>query len=204
MVGLIDANETKYYNYGVKSLKTKEAVDEHSVFEICSISKTFIGLLLADMVLREELKLDDPLQKYLPKDIKAPTRNGETIKLLHMAIHTSSLPWMPSNFNLVNPANPFADYSEKQLYEFLENYELPRDIGSLYEYSNYAMGLLGYTLAAINDTDYEKLLIENISKPLGLGNTRITLTPSMKKNLALGHSAGMEVESWTWEKPIGT
>ncbi len=90
MVGLIDANETKYYNYGVKSLKTKEAVDEHSVFEICSISKTFIGLLLADMVLREELKLDDPLQKYLPKDIKAPTRNGETIKLLHMAIHTSS------------------------------------------------------------------------------------------------------------------
>lgn len=196
VIGIIDANTTKYYCYGIKSLETEEPVNEHSIFEIGSISKTFTGIMLADMVLKNKMKLDDPLQKYLPEGITAPTRNGETIKLVNMANHTSSLPRMPSNFNPANPANPFADYSEKQLYDFLQNYELPRDIGSQYEYSNYAMGLLGYTLASQNNITYEELLAKAITKPLGLDHTGIKLTPNMKKNLALGHSGGVEVQNW--------
>jgi len=196
VVGIIDADGTNYYSYGLKSLKTKEAVDEYSIFEIGSISKTFTGILLADMVLKKKLKLDDPLQKYLPEGITAPTRNGEAIKLLHMANHTSSLPRMPSNFNPANPNNPFADYTENQMYDFLENYELPRDIGSQFEYSNYAMGLLGHTLAKQNNTTYAALLAKVITKPLNLEDTGITLTSNMKKNLAMGHSGGVEVENW--------
>ncbi len=196
VVGLIDTKGTSYFSYGVKSLDTKEIVDEYSIFEIGSITKTFTGILLAESILKNEMKLDDPLQLYLPQGVLAPTRNGESIKLVHMANHTSSLPRMPSNFNPSNPANPFADYSEKQLYEFLESYELPRDIGSQYEYSNYAMGLLGHILAAKQESTYEELLIERIAKPLGLKDTRIALTSSMKKNLAMGHSGGVEVENW--------
>lgn len=201
VVGIIDANGPDYYGYGVKSLKIKEAVDKNSIFEIGSISKVFTGILLADMVLKNKLKLNDPLQKYLPEEITAPTRNGESIKLVNMANHTSSLPRMPSNFNPADPANPFADYSEKQLFEFLENYELTRDIGSQYEYSNYAMGLLGHILAFKNNMTYEQLLTKVIINPLGLEDTGITLTPAMEKNLAMGHSGGVEVESWTWEEP---
>lgn len=197
VVGIIDASgKTDYYSYGVKSLETKEAVDKNSIFEIGSISKTFTGILLADMLLKNKMSLDDPLQKYLPEGITAPTRNGEAIKLVNMANHTSSLPRMPSNFNPKNPANPFADYSEEQLYDFLQNYELPRDIGSAYEYSNYAMGLLGHILALQNKMSYEELVAQVITKPLGLENTGIRLTPNMKKNLALGHSGGVEVENW--------
>lgn len=197
VVGIIDANgTTNYHNYGVKSLKSNEAVDEHSVFEIGSISKTFTGILLADMVLKNKMQLDDPLQKYLPEGVIAPSRNEETIKLVNLANHTSSLPRMPSNFNPANPANPFADYSEEQLYDFLRNYELPRDIGSEYEYSNYAMGLLGHILALQNNLTYEQLLAKKITKPLGLENTGISLSANMKKNLALGHSGGVEVENW--------
>ena len=196
VVGTIDANGTNYYNYGVKSLKTNEPVNENSIFEIGSISKAFTGILLADMVLKDKMKLDDPLQKYLPEGITAPTRNGEAIKLINMANHTSSLPRMPSNFNPANPANPFADYSEAQLYDFLQNYELPRDIGSQYEYSNYAMGLLGHILAFQNNMTYEKLLAQVITKPLGLENTGISLSDNMKNNLAIGHNGGVEVENW--------
>ncbi|MFT7452482.1 MAG: D-alanyl-D-alanine-carboxypeptidase/D-alanyl-D-alanine-endopeptidase, partial [Patescibacteria group bacterium] len=196
VVGVIDSDGTHFYSYGVKSLETKEAVDEHSVFEIGSISKTFTGILLADMVVKKELKLEDPLQKHLPEGITAPTRNGESIKLVHMANHTSSLPRMPDNFTPANPANPYADYSEKQLYEFLESCELTRDIGSEYEYSNYAVGLLGHTLAAKHQMTYEDLLVEIIAKPLGLKDTRTVFTPNMKKNLAMGHSGGAQVENW--------
>ncbi|MFK5973649.1 MAG: serine hydrolase [Flavobacteriaceae bacterium] len=196
VVGILDATGIHYYSYGVKSLKTKEAVDKHSVFEIGSISKTFTGLLLADMVLKKKVYLDDDLQKYLPEGVTAPTRNGATIQLVHMANHTSSLPRMPSNFNPANAANPFADYSEKLLYEFLNTYDLSRDIGSQYEYSNYAMGLLGHILATKNAMTYEDLLSSVITKALHLDHTGITLSPTMKKNLALGHSGGEEVENW--------
>ncbi len=196
VVGIVTPEGTEYFSYGVKSLKTNELVDENSVFEIGSISKTFTGLLLADMVEKGELNLDDPLQSILPEGITAPTRNGESIKLYQLSTHTSSLPRIPSNLIMENPANPYADYTEKQMYHFLNNYELTRDIGSELEYSNYAVGLLGHLLAAKHEITYEELLMQSITKPIGMDNTRINLTSKMKENLAKGHNGGIEVENW--------
>lgn len=196
VVGVITSEGVSYYSYGVKSLETKEPVDENSVFEIGSISKTFTGILLADMVVKGELNLDTPLQQLLPEEVKAPTRNGESIRLYHLSNHTSSFPEMPDDFTPSNSANFYADYSEEQLYVFLNNYQLTRDIGSKYEYSNYAQGLLGHVLANKKQMSYEELMIEVIAKPLKLENTRIAFSPKMKENLAMGHSGGVEVENW--------
>lgn len=196
VVGVITSEGMTYYSYGVKSLKTNEVVDENSVFEIGSISKTFTGILLADMVKKDDLNLDDPLQDLLPDGITAPARNGKSIKLFHLSNHTSSLPRLPDNMPIANPANPYADYSEKLLYDFLNGYELTRDIGSQYEYSNYAAGLLGHVLASKQKLTYGELMVEVIAKPLGMENTRVVFTPQMKKNLAMGHSNGLEVENW--------
>ncbi len=196
MVGVIDAEGSHYYSFGVKSKKSMEPVDENSVFEIGSITKTFTGILLANMVIKGEVNLDDPLQKYLPTEVTAPTRNGVPIKLVHLSNHTSALPRMPDNFKPANPANPYADYSENQLYDFLNSYKLTRDIGSKYEYSNYATGLLGHILASKKEISYEKLMIDVIARPLKLNNTGIALTSNMQANLAKGHNEGVEVENW--------
>lgn len=196
VVGIVTPEGTSYFSYGVKSNESKEPLDENSVFEIGSISKTFTGLLLAIMVEKGELKLDDPLQSLLPEGVTAPTKDGESIKLYQLSNHTSSLPRMPSNIIMENPANPYADYSAKQMFEFLNNYELTRAIGSELEYSNYAVGLLGYLLAEKRKMTYEELLIDVISQPLNLENTRIQFTTQMKENLAKGHINGIEVENW--------
>jgi CubicO group peptidase (beta-lactamase class C family) len=196
VVGIIDANGVRYHSFGRKSVTGGEPVDEYSVFEIGSISKTFTGIILADKVLKGEVKLEDRLQELVPPGVEAPTRNGQSIKLIHLANHTSALPRLPANFNPANPANPYADYTEEQLYDFLDTYVLTRDIGSQYEYSNYAMGLLGHVLASRANKTYETMLSDAICEPLGLGNTRVVLTPEMRRNLAIGHSAGMEVENW--------
>lgn len=196
VVGVITSDGVEFYNYGVKSLTHKEEVDEYSVFEIGSISKTFTGVLLADKVVKKELKLDDPLQSLLPDGVKAPMRNGESIRLYQMSNHTSSLPRLPNNFSPTNPANPYADYTEDLMFDFLSSYELPRDIGSKYEYSNYAVGLLGNVLASSDNMTYEELMIKIIAEPLGMKQTTITLTPKMRKNLAMGHDQGQQVENW--------
>lgn len=196
VIGIIDESGTQYYSAGVKSLKTKEPVNQNSVFEIGSITKTFTAILLADKVVKGEMKLDDPLQKYLPEGVNAPTRDGKSITLLQLSNHTSSLPRLPSNLQPSDLSNPYADYEEKQLFDFLNGYTLTREIGSQYEYSNYAVGLLGHILARKSGVSYEQLMIDVIAKPLYLANTRVVLTPEMKKNLAVGHNGEYEAAMW--------
>lgn len=196
VLGLIDEQGVHYFSYGLKSLNSRDSVNEHSVFEIGSISKTFTGIILADLVLKGELFLNDPLQKLLPDGVTAPTRNGASIRLVHMSNHTSGLPRMPDNFRSANPGNPYIDYSEKQLYDFINGHKLRRDIGATYEYSNYAQGLLGHLLALNQNTDYETLMQQIIARPLAMTQTAVSLTPAMQKDLAYGHSRGRQVENW--------
>ena len=104
---------------------------------------------------------------------------------------------MPDNFHPKDEADPFADYTVDRMYAFLSSYQLPRDIGSKYEYSNLGVGLLGHALALRAGKSYEDLVTERILRPLGMNDTRITLSPSMKSRLTPGHSpTGSVVANW--------
>src|SRR3954471_225600 len=82
VVGAVDLNGRRVVAHGYLAKGDPRTVDEDTVFEIGSISKVFTSLLLADMVQRKEVALDDPVAKYLPADVKMPERNGKTITLL--------------------------------------------------------------------------------------------------------------------------
>lgn len=196
VIGLIDSSGVNYYSYGVKSLQTDDAIDEQTVFEIGSISKVFTGILLADQVRKGAMNLNDPIDLHLPDGIKSPTFSGVPIQLVHLSNHTSGLPRLPANFAPADLTNPYADYSQTQLYDFLSSYELTREAGSQYEYSNFGAGLLGHLLATKNDVGYEALMQEILAKPLGLEDTKIALSTGMEKNMATGHNMGYEVGNW--------
>ena len=152
------------------------------------------------MVQRGEVSLDDPASKYLPKTVKLPTRGDREITLLHLATHTSALPPMPDNFSPADGLNPYADYTVEQMYAALSQCKLTRDIGAKHEYSNLGMGLLGHILALRAGVDYEQLVKERITKPLGMKDTSITLTEDMQKRLAFGHNEVLE-EVKNWDLP---
>ncbi len=195
-VAFVNGDRVDFYNYGTTDLKQNVQVDEHSVYEIGSISKVFTCIMLADEVLKGRMKLSDPIANYLPKTVTVPIRNGREITLLDLATHTSALPRMPDNFNPKDPRNPYVDYTPELIYEFMSSYELTRDIGSEYEYSNYAMGLLGHILELHTGKSYEELLIEKIAHPCNMISTRLVLTDSMKNHLAKPHAQGVEVSNW--------
>jgi serine-type D-Ala-D-Ala carboxypeptidase/endopeptidase len=197
VVGLIDPGGRRIIAYGHLNQGDARLPDGDTVFEIGSITKVFTSLLLSDMVERGQVALTDPVAKYLPPTVEMPQRNGKQITLLDLATHTSGLPRMPSNFAPKDMGNPYADYSDAQLYEFLSSYELKRDIGSQYEYSNLGGGLLGLALARRAGMDYGSLVRTRICDPLGMNNTRIALTPEMKAQLATGHDPMLKpVENW--------
>jgi D-alanyl-D-alanine-carboxypeptidase/D-alanyl-D-alanine-endopeptidase len=160
-------------------------VDRNTLFEIGSISKVFTALILADMVNKGEVSLDDPAAKYLPAGHHMPERNGRQITLRDLSTHRSGLPRMADDMGPVDSLDgPFWDYGEEKLLAFLDRYQLTRDIGSQWEYSNLGVGLLGYLLARAAHTDYETLLRKRITGPLGMKDTMITLKGSDAARLA--------------------
>src|SRR3974390_2838867 len=168
VVGIIEPNGRRVVAYGNPAKGDPRTVDGDTIFEIGSISKVFTSLLLADMVNRKQVALDDPAAKYLPETVKMPERSGKSITLLDLSTHSSGLPPLPSNLKLKDPRNPYADYSVDDLYQFLSGYTLPRDPGSEFEYSNLGGGLLGHVLACRAGTDYESLIRIRITQPLSM------------------------------------
>ncbi len=196
-IGVIDKFGTRFYTFGTKKIEG-DKVNEHTIYEIGSISKVFTGILLADQVVNKKMKVDDPIAAYLPAEVKVPAYGalGPVISLGHLSDHTSSLPRLPSNLDPADPENPYADYTVDMLYEFLSSYDLPREVGSEFEYSNLAVGLLGHILALETNLTYEELLKSKITDPLTMKETAITLSSKMKSNLASGYAMGMEVKNW--------
>ena len=199
VVGVVDANGRRIVAYGKRAANDPRLPDGDTVFEIGSITKVFTSLLLADAVERKEVALADPVAKYLPATVTVPER-GRAITLEDLASHRSGLPRMPSNFAPKDGANPYADYSVEQMYQFLSAHQLARDVGAQYQYSNYGAALLGHVLARRAGMDYEALVKARILGPLGMRDTTITLTPEMKTRLAGGHTASLE-PTRNWDLP---
>src|SRR6266571_3154370 len=92
VIGLADQRGNRIFTAGKLENAMAAEVNGDTIFEIGSITKTFTALLLLDMVERGEMKLDDPVAKYLPESITVPTHNGKEMTLLDLAAHTSGLP----------------------------------------------------------------------------------------------------------------
>ena len=194
-----DSNRQKIATYGRCGAANDRPLDGDTVFEIGSITKVFTALLLAEMVTRGEVALDDPVSKYLPGHVKMPSLNGKQITLLDLATYTSGLPRNPDGLSFADN-NPFAAFTVERLYAFLSNHTLRFEPGNHYEYANLGFGLLGHVLALRAGTSYEDLVVSRVCAPLGLEDTRISLTPSMRERLAQGHLTSLQTAS-NWDFP---
>src|SRR5580698_9041836 len=98
VVGVIEPTGRRVVAYGNFAKGDPRTVDGDTIFEIGSVTKVFTSLLLADMVNRKEVALDDPAAKYLPENVRMPERSGKAITLHDLCTHTSGLPRIPNNF----------------------------------------------------------------------------------------------------------
>ena len=110
-IAVFNTDEIEYFNHGVTRVGGDTKVDENTLFEIGSISKTFTAILLAKIAQKGEMDLNDPIARYLPEEVSTPSRNGQFIQLKHLVTHTSGLSRMPDNFF---PDDPKQHYNARK------------------------------------------------------------------------------------------
>lgn len=178
-LGVIDhGKETTYF---VRGPQAKERLDEHTQFQIGSITKLFTATILAQMVDAGQVRLSDPVQRYLPAGVTAPTFHGQPITLVSLATHMSGLPGDPPNLRSVRSAQ---DYSMKMLDDALSATKLTRAPGRQWEYSNFGFGVLGQALANKAQLSYDDLVKQRILSPLGMSDTVVTGSAATRHNMA--------------------
>jgi CubicO group peptidase (beta-lactamase class C family) len=97
ILGMIEADgSTRIVSAGSAGPGTRP-LRPQTVFEIGSINKTFTAAVLADMVAKGEVAIEDPVQKYLPEGVRVPSRNGRQITLLDLTTQPTRTPTTPSN-----------------------------------------------------------------------------------------------------------
>ena len=158
VVGVVEASGSRVVSY-------PDILNRDTIFEIGSLTKVFTALLLSDLVQRGEVRLGDPVAKFVSVKL------ADSISLEALATHTAGLPRMPSNFA--------ADrYTREMLNEFLSGFTPPAN--PEWKYSNLGYGLLGLAIAP----DFEQSLRVRITGPLGMSSTRVALGPDDQLHVA--------------------
>jgi CubicO group peptidase (beta-lactamase class C family) len=173
--------------HGVRRVFSYGAAKPDSIFEIGSITKTFTGLILSQLVEQGKVRFDEPVRELLPPGTVAKPA-GDEITLLDLATQHSGLPPMPDNFKPADSTNPYADYRAANLYEFLGKHGVAKPAAPGFVYSNLGFGVLGQALAVQSDLSYPALLKEQVVDPLGLKDTTVSLTPEQLARFIPGHS----------------
>ena len=195
-VAVLSGENTHILCYGTTDRSSGYPITPHSVFEIGSITKAFTGILLAEAMRRGEVQLEDPVNKFLPEEVRIPARGKKTLTLRHLVTHTSGLPRLPDNIDrdVFFTDNPYRTYTVEQLYEFLPRAQVAP--GRQHAYSNLGVGLLGHILALAAGSDYESLVRGRILEPLGMTDTSILLSEDQRRRLAQPHDGGRQVSNW--------
>lgn len=209
IIGILEKGKTALYSYGETEKGNGQLPDEHTIFEIGSITKTFTSTLLAYAVNEGKMNLNDPINKYLPDSIPPIQYEGIPVTIETISNHTSGMPDFPANFHFPNEkdyhvGDPFKNYDDSDLFSFYRHYKLTRRPGETMEYSSLAMATLGVILERVYNLSYDCLVESKICHPLGMNDTRQFFPVDSTLHFAKGYRPdGMTALPWEYKAFAG-
>lgn len=168
--------------YGLANLDPVRPVDaQRTLFRIGSISKIFTWMLVMREVERGRLRLDAPVNDYLPDELKIPDQGfREPIRIIHLMSHAPGLASSSTGEFIADP-NKILSLSDRLRVQFPPRVIEPGVISS---YSDHGTELAGYIVARLNGVDFETLAEREIFTPLGLSHTTFRQPHPPREDLA--------------------
>ncbi|EOC0417262.1 CMA family class C beta-lactamase [Cronobacter malonaticus] len=167
--------ETHFWHYGVASKATRKPVDENTLFEIGSLSKTFTATLASAAQQEGKLDFSAPASQYLPA-LKGSAFDHVT--LLNLATHTSGTPLFV----------PDAVKNTAQLMAWYRAWQPEKPVGTERVYSNLGIGLLGMITAKSLDKPFSEVMEQGLLKDFGMTHTFINVPDAAMGDYAQGYN----------------
>ena len=189
-LSIIQNGKTSFYHYGETKQETNNLPKNYTIYEIGSVSKTFTGILLAQAISDNKIKLEDDIRKFLPQKFTNLSFEEKPILVKHLINHTSTLPRLPENLSLqpnYDAENPYLNYSKAMIFDYLINFEMKIQPGINQEYSNFGIAVLGLVLENIYKKPFDFLVTKYISKPFQMTNTYENVPQIEISNFATGY-----------------
>lgn len=174
-VAIVRKGERQFFNYGVADRDSGQPVDEHTLFELGSVSKLLTATLGAYAQAEGKLSLDDQASRHLPA-----LRGSafERISLLDLATYTPG--GLPLQF-------PEAVGNERQMLDYYRAWQPAYPAGSQRLYSNPSIGLFGHLAAASLGQPFDQLLEQRLFPQLGMRESHVQVPPAQMARYAWGY-----------------
>jgi len=184
VVGVVDGDNVSFRTFGSSGRETLP-LDEHSIFEIASVSKALTGLAIG--MLHAQGKID--MTKVVPSGtpLVLPKTHQNSLRWLDLVQHRSGFPRIPNSMSQSpNPMQP---------YDFASATDIkpaPAD----HAYSNTGAGVAGYLAASVHKSSFDRMLQDLYLNKLGMNDTRTERATTAKERIVQGHINGEKAELW--------
>jgi beta-lactamase class C len=175
--------KTSLYNYGMADAARQQPITSDSIFNLASVGKLFATTFLADAVKRGEMRLDNPVARYVTELQKGG--DIQEVTLGQIASHTSGLPREPGQYETWHRGK----YTLPDFIRFLNDWQADpqHEPGKQDIYSNLAMILLRLALERRFHEPFATLMKERITGPLGMDSTALQLSPALRVRAVQGY-----------------
>lgn len=187
-------------HYGDLKLGESSKPNHQTIYEIASVTKTFTGTLAAQAVLEGKISLEEPINKYLPKEYDFSNLNyeGSPIQIQHLLTHTSRLPSnnkgfkdIPKGLSEKKRAEIYFKNEQRQtkalFFQYLSEVQLDTLPGTRFNYSNFGTNLMAYILEKAYEKPFQDLIHQEIIQKAGMNETTFRLNEAETQRLAIGY-----------------
>lgn len=203
-VAIVSDGAANFIHKGTFARSSNKEVDEHSVFQIASVSKPLTGIIINQLLMEGKLELEASITSYLPSSYSQKTLDKlKKIKVRDLLHHRSGLPGDSPTLRRKRKGNKafIYDYSELDFEKDLKKVRIKK-MGE-YSYSNFGFALLGYLAERATGKSYEELLQTYIGTKYNLSQTSTSvinpenLVTAYRKDKRL-----LEIEPWVMGKLV--
>ena len=178
-----DGNIIYEKGFGIEDIITKKPIDNNTLFNVGSISKTFVAFGILQLAKENKLSIDDHIYKYFP-DFK-DSSIAKKITIHHLLTHSSGLPDIR---NVQGDSVFFLTAKDEENWAPIKKTDsLEFQPGERFNYSNPAFNGLALIIEKVTGMKWQEYIKKNIMEPAGMETSTITDGPYPESGVSHGY-----------------
>jgi CubicO group peptidase (beta-lactamase class C family) len=182
-IGMILEGEEHHLGYGVTSVDFPLPVDDATMFQIGSTTKTYTGTVAAMLIEEGKLDLETPVRTYLPKFKLPDDKAAGQVLVRHLVTHTGGFVG-----DYFDDQGRGEDALRRIVRTMAKRTPQLTPVGKVWSYNNSGFYVLGRIIEEITGQPYETVVNERILQPLGMDRTFWFAEDVITHKVAVGHN----------------